>query len=137
MIFKLTCENCRIPSKLHQYINRHLQKISRSLPDIRKDLIVFRLTVRRNIDRYHPPRTHKQRHKTYADTKPALSFFDGSITFRLDKKQLYVHSKGQTIEECIDRCFELIFKELKKYKDLHFATESQYPDHSSIRGRYP
>lgn len=136
MIFQLTAKNCQVPEASKEYINRNLSKLEQFLPDVAGDLLVLRLVIRKNVDRYHPPRTHLQQHKTYADTKPSLAYFEGSITFRIDKNRLYVHFKGQTLDECIKRGFELIFKELKKFKNLHFSSESEYPDHNSIRGKY-
>ncbi len=136
MIFKSTTKHCRISPGTQKYIDQHLKKITQNLPAVDEDLVVVRLTLRKNIDKYHPSRSRPHTHKSYADTKPALAYFEGSMTFRLDKKQLYVHFKGQTIEECVDQGFHLIFKELEKYKDLHFPADSEYPDHHSIRGKY-
>lgn len=133
MIFKLTCKNCRISNQSRKYINEHLEKINQSLQHTQGDLVVLRLILRKNIDRYHPPRVHPHLHKTYADTKTALAYFEGSITFRLDKKRLYVHFKGQTTDECINTGFNRLFEELEKYKGLHFSNESEYPDRESIR----
>jgi len=133
MIFKLTAKNCQISTTTQKYINQHIKKIIQLLPNIEEDLIVFRMIIKKNIDKYHPPRASPHLHKNYADVKPALAYFEGSTTFRLGKRQLYVHLKGQTIVECVDQGFGLIFRELGKYKDLHFPGESEYPDHSSIR----
>lgn len=133
MIFKLTTKNCQITDQSYKHINRHLIKITQALHDIEEDLIVLRLIVKKNIDKYHPPRIHPHTHRSYADVKPKLAYFEGSITFRIDKRQLFVHFKGQTIDECIDSGFDRIFEELEKFKDLHFSAESEYPNHSSIR----
>ncbi len=134
MIFKLTTKSCQVSDRSYKHITQHLAKITQTLPDIEEDLIVFRLTMRKNLDRYHPPRTHPHPHKSYADVKSELAFFEGSITFRIGKKQLFTHFKGQTIDECINLGFDRIFNELEKYKELHFSAESEYPNHSSIRG---
>lgn len=136
MIFKLTTINCKLLPNNQIYIDQHLKKITQSLPDINEDLIVFRLNLKRNIDRYHPSRSHPLSHRSYSDIKPALAFFEGSINFRLDKKQLYVHFKGRTVNECLKQGFDLVFRELEKFKDLHFSSESEYSDHSSVRGKY-
>ncbi|MBI2337937.1 hypothetical protein HYU95_02030 [Candidatus Daviesbacteria bacterium] len=133
MILKLTCKNCQISSKIKQYIDKHLKKITRLLPGMKEDLVVFKLIIRRNIDKYYPAKTRTHRHRSYADIRPALAYFEGAATFRLGKRQLYAHFKGQAVKECIDRGFDLIFRKLKQYKDLHFRSESQYPDHNSIR----
>ncbi len=136
MIFQLTCKNCRMSNRSRRNINEHLEKINRSLQHTESDLLMLRLIIRKNVDKYHPPRIHPHLHKTYADTKTALAYFEGSLTFRLDKKQLFVHFKGYTIDECINTGFDRIFKELEKFKDLHFPSESEYPNHESIRGPY-
>lgn len=134
MIFKLTTINCQISQSSYRKINRYLKKINRYLPNIESDLVVFRILFRKNIDRYHPPKTHPHPQKDYTDIKPVIAYYEGSMTFRLGKKQLYVHFKGTTIDECIDTGFDLIFEELKRHKDLHFSSESDYPDKTSIRG---
>jgi hypothetical protein len=132
MIFKLTSEGCRVSQSSYKHVIKHLDKINQSLPDIESDLVVIRLVIKSNVDEYFPPRRHRLQ-KTYADTKPELAQYEGSITFRLAKKQIFVHFKGQTIDECIDTGFDLIFKKLEKYKDTHFPSESQYPDRRTIR----
>lgn len=132
MIFKLTKKNCQITDECYKHIEKHLEKVDLYLRDIESDLVVFRLVIRKNIDQYHPPRAYPH-HQSYADSKPALARFEGSITFRLSKKQLYVDFKGTTIDECIDTGFDLIFREIEKYKDEHFPSESEYPNHSSLR----
>lgn len=135
MHLQLTTKNCRISPQSHQYINKHLAKISRVLPDIESDLVVLRLTIRKNIDKYYPPKVRRHRqHKAYTDLKPALSYFEGSMTFSLKKVWFYTRFKGQTIDECFNLGFQRLFTELKKFKDLHFSSQSEYPSQRSIRG---
>lgn len=133
MIFKLTTKDCTISPGIQRRISQHLKKITQDLPNTEEDLIVFRLVLRRNIDKYHPHRNRPPLYKNYARSKPALAHFEGSMYFRLDKKQLYAHFKGLTIGECVDRGFELIWRQLQKYEGLHFSSDSKYPDHNSIR----
>lgn len=135
MIVKLTTRNCRVSDDSKKRINDYLARVVKVLPHIESDLVVFRLTIRKNIDRYFPPRIRRHRHKTYSDLKPAISYFEGSITFRLHKNRFYTRFKGVTIDECINLGFGRLFIELEKYKDLHFPSESEYPDHRSIRRR--
>ncbi len=108
--------------------------MTRMLPRIASDLLLVKLFIRKNIDKYHPPKVRRESEKTYSDSKPALAYFEGSIAFRLNKNKFYAHFKGQTIDECVTLGFNRIFVELEKYKDLHFSSESKYPDHNSIRG---
>jgi len=132
-MFQLTCKNCRVSLKSRRDINKHLKKITQSLPNIESDLVVLRLTIRKNTDRYHPMRIRPHPHKTYSDSKTALAYFEGSITFRLNKNRFYTHFKGATIDECISLGFRRIFQELQRYKNLHFTSDSDYPDKRSIR----
>lgn len=132
MILKLTAKNCRISENTRRYIDQHIHKVAQALPNMQEDMVVLTLMVRKNIDKYHPQRNHSS-NKAYANKKPALAYFNGSISFRLEKKWLYVHFKGQTIDECVGYSFGVIFRELKKFKELHFSSESKYPDRSSIR----
>lgn len=133
MIFKLTTKNCQVSARSRNHINWHLAKVAQALPNIESDLIVLRLIIRKNIDRYHPPRVRPHPHKTYADLKTALAYFEGSITFRLSRNRFYSHFKGATIDECVNLGFERLFEELEKYKDLHFSSQSKYPSRHSIR----
>lgn len=134
MIFKLTAKGVQIPEQTYKHINSHLNKIARILPDVEEDLIVLRFNLKKNVDKYHPQKSHAHPHKSYSDKKTELAYYEGAITFRLEKKQLYVHFKGQTINECVNLGFERIFEEIEKFKDLHFSSTSKYPDHKSIRG---
>lgn len=134
MILQVTAKNCQISDKSRQYINKQAAKIERMLPDVEPDLLVLRLIIVSNIDRYHPPRVHRHTHKTYADNKTALANFEGSLTISLNKNRFYTHFKGVTIEECLDTGFHRLFIELGKYKDLHFPSDSEYSDRNSIRG---
>lgn len=133
MIFQLTAKNCQILDKSRSRIDRHLAKLAQSLPNVESDLVVLRLTIRKNIDKYYPPRVHHHRHKLYADLKPELSFFEGSMVFCLKKVRFYTHFKGQTIDECTNLGFKHLFTELEKFKDSHFSSQSEYPNHRSIR----
>lgn len=132
MKLQLTAKNCRIASHSQNLIEEHIAKIKRFLPDLESNLVFVRLTIRRNLDRYFPPRLpHK--YKTYKDSKTVLANFEGSLILPILKNRIYVRFKGTTIDECIKVSFERLFTKLEKLKDRHFSSRSSYPDHSSIR----
>lgn len=133
MIFKLTAKGCEISENSYKRIKARLQKIIQTFPNVSDDLIVFRLNLKRNTDKYHPKRVAHRSHKSYSDSKPFISFFEGSIAFRLNKNMLYSRFKGHTIDESVNLGFERIVKNLEKHKSLHFPQESEYPDKNSIR----
>lgn len=134
MIFKLTCKNCTVSDSTGKYIDRHLDKIGRMVEDFAPDLVVIRMVLRKNVDKYHPPRLKDRPFKDYSDTKPALANFEGSITLRLNRNRLYASFKGQTIEECADTGFGRIIEQIDKHKETHFSSDSRYPDRATIRG---
>lgn len=116
MIFKLTKKNCEISDKSYKHIEKHLKKIDLYLEDIENDLVVFRLFFRKDINKYHPLKTYPHQ-RSYADEKPSIAYFEGSISLRLSKQPIYVHFKGASIDECIDNGFDLIFREIEKFKN--------------------
>lgn len=135
MIFKLTKSGCNFSDTNYQQIDQYIKKISNFLGDLDSDLIVLRLVIKGNKDKYYLPKTYPHRNTNYADRKPVLAYYEGSITFRLNKNQLYVHFKGQDIDECIEKGFKLILLKVDKFKDQHMVSESEYPDHNTIRRR--
>lgn len=92
------------------------------------------MVLKKNIDKYHPPRIKDRTYKDYSDTKTALAYFEGSIALRLNRNRLYTSFKGQTVEECADTGFERIFEQIDKHKETHFPSDSKYPDRATIRG---
>lgn len=134
MILKLTFKNCRPSPSSRNYIDEYVNKISRQLKHIPGDEIVLRLTIRKNTDRYFPPKVEHHKHKRYADLKPVLAYFEGSITFRLNKNRFYAYFKGQSIDECTKIGFDRLLKEINRFRNQHFSSESDYSDKASIRG---
>lgn len=134
MIFQLTCKKCRISEKSRGYLSRYINKVQRALLKIPPDEIALKLVIKKNIDRYYPPKTHPHLHKTYSDKKTALAVFEGSLTFRFFKKRLYAAFKGASVNECIKTGFERLLKEIDEFRNLRYSSESDYPDRSTIRG---
>lgn len=133
MIFKLTCKNCRVTQKSRNYIDQYVNKIQRKLLKFPEDEIVLKLIIRKNVDRYYPPKIHLHTHRTYSDSKTALAAYEGSITFRLLKNRFYADFKGATIDECIKTGFSRILEEIEEFRNLHYPSESDYPDRKTIR----
>lgn len=132
MKLQLTAKNCKITNHSQKLIDDNIEKVKRFLPDLESDLVYIRLTIRRNTDRYFPPRLH-HKYKTYGDSKTALANFEGSLALPIRKNNIYVRFKGITTNECIKVGFEKLFIKIKKFKNLHFSSRSAYPNHSSIR----
>lgn len=134
MIFQLTCKNCRVVKRSREFLNGYVNKIQREFLRLPDDEIVLKLIIRKNVDRYHPPKVRPHPHKIYSDSKAALAIYEGSITFRLLKRRFYADFKGVMIDECIKTGFDRIIKEIEEFRNLHYPSESDYPDRKTIRG---
>ena len=131
MKLKITAKGFQIPTKIYQHLNFHLPKISQRLPHLNYDLSLLSIIIRRTAHKYHIKRHYHQSYTNYADRKPALALYEGSMNLRLTKQPLIVTFQGYTINECIDRGIDYLKKELQKYKDLNFKSQSEYPNHKS------
>lgn len=112
-------------------IKEELLKIGKLLPDLSEDtLIIF--FVSKNLSKYHPFSKYKKHHD-YLSSKMKIAHFGGWIKLALPRKALYAKFEGLTIPQVIKSARKNIVKEIKKYKELHFKSQSKYPDKKSIR----
>lgn len=126
MIINIADKGIKLDQKSVEDINKHFQKVNKLLPHFNPDLLSVNFFIRKNDDKYHVKR--KYRH-----TAVALAHFEGWIRLILPKKALYTHFKGADVQECIHIGVKSLIKEIKKYKDLHFKSQSQYPNRKTIR----
>lgn len=107
----------KVDAEALKILNKNLEKINRLLPHLNPDLTSLNFFIKRNISK----------------TKTIQVNYEGWMRLILPKKALYTHFKGMTVEECIHTAIKHILREIKKYKDLHFKSQSQYPNHDTIR----
>lgn len=135
MIINIADKGIKLDPKSVEDINKHFLKVNKLLPHFKPDLLSLNFFIRKNDDKYYTKRKHRHTSKDYLKVKPALAHFEGWIRLILPKKALYTHFKGASVEECIHKGAKSLIKEIKKYKDLHFKSQSQYPSHETIRRR--
>ncbi len=135
MKVKITAKGFQIPTLVYKHLNFHLQKISQRLPNLKYDLALMTLFIRKTTHKYYSKRHYHHSYTSYADRRLSLASYEGSMNLRLPKKPLIITFKGQTINECIDRGIDRLKEELQKYKDTHFKSQSEYPNRLSIRVR--
>lgn len=133
MIINIADKGLKLDKTALKILNRNLEKVNKILPHFKTDLPSVNFFIRKNDDKYHTKRKYRHTSKDYMHTKSALAHFEGWIRLILPRKALYVHFKGETVDECIHGAIKHLIIEIKKYKDLHFASQSQYPHHESIR----
>ena len=112
MNFCVTSRYYQVSNSLWEVIEKHIEKLEQRLPHLNPNLGLIKLVIKRNKRR---------------------NYFDGSISLSVPKKHLYAYCLGFYPEEEINNAFERLFKELGKYKGKHFASDSQYFNHESIR----
>lgn len=132
MIVQLSTSRLQIDPSTKERLKVELARISRFLPHLSEDLKLS-LFMRKCHSKFHPVSKYKTHHD-YLKTKLKLSNFEGWIKLILPKKVLYAQFEGLTVEEGIKVAKKNLRKEIKKYKDHHFKSQSEYPHHETIRG---
>lgn len=107
----------KVDAEALKILNKNLEKISRLLPHLNPDLTSLNFFIKRNISK----------------TKTIQVNYEGWMRLILPKKALYTHFKGVTVGECIHGGMKHLNREIKKYKDLHFKSQSEYPSQETIR----
>lgn len=133
MILNIADKGLKLDEKAIKILNRNLEKLNKILPHFNPDLPSINFFIRKNDDKYHIKRKYRHTSKDYTHTKSSLAHFEGWIRLILPRKALYTHFKGATVDECIHTGVNHLIKEIKKYKDLHFKSQSQYPNRASIK----
>lgn len=132
MKVQVTTKRFKVSQRFYNHLNFHLQTISKQLPHLKSDLPHLNILIKKAAHRYFPKKL-PHLFTSYSEKKPDLALFEGLMTLSLPRKTLIVRFQGKTVKECLDYGYHGLKRELKKYKDLHFKSESQYPDHRSIR----
>lgn len=122
-----------LSEQVFRMLSRTEMKISRFLPGIRPEMQKLHISIRRNADTYYPKWRYPHISSDYSVHKSGLAHFEGSMLMRLPKKPLYLNFKSRSVEEGINSGLKKLLKELKEYKELHFSSESKYPDHQTFR----
>lgn len=133
MIVSIADKGFKIDSMSLKKINRSLEKLNKILPHFHPDLISINFFIKRSKDKYHIKRKHRHANSDYTHKKAGLANYEGWIRLLLPRKALYTHFKGLTVAECVHGGIKSLTKEVKRYKDLHFKSQSQYPSQQTIR----
>lgn len=121
MLIKVTAKGFRFEKKLHNHLKWHAEKIVKRMPHLKIDLPQLDLLIRRTV------------HEFYTDKGGILENYNGSLSLNLPHDGVHVYFEGRSPDECIDKGIELLKKELKRYKERHFKSDSHYPSRSSVR----
>ncbi len=110
MIYILTKKNVSLSEQANQEINNELRKIDNLFPYVNLDFPLMKVNIAKSG-------------KLYKATLGVLLY--GQI--------LNTHFQSETPSQAIHLGFERLIRKIKKYKDLHFKSRSEYPNHDSIR----
>lgn len=130
MIIKLTLKHSQLSEKNIGMINHYIDKITQMLPHYSEDLPLLAITIRQDKSFYSPKKVSDN--KNIKRKTGIASFYEGSTTLHLPKNPIDIHFRGKTIDECLNMGFDSLLEKIKKFKDKHFHSESQYPNYSAI-----
>ena|ERR1035437_5777139 len=111
MIYILTKKNIALPKDKNQAINNEIRRIDHLLPYINLAFPIM-----------------------WVNIVKSGKLYNATLRLPLPKQVLYTHFLSDTPSQAIHLAFERLLKIIKKYKDLHFKSRSDYPNHKSIRG---
>lgn len=134
MIISLNTDTLQLDPTAIERIKDNLSKTHKYLPNLGDDLHL-ELLIRRTRDKFHP-KSRLKKHRDYLATKLKQFKFEGWIKLTLPKKVLYAKFQGLTVKGGVSKGLRSLIVEIKKYKELHFKSQSKYPSQETIRGRY-
>lgn len=111
MIYSISTKDCKISEKNLILLERHLYKLSDLISKFSSDLPLLYLVIR-----WHSKK----------------DYYDGALFLDIPKKRLYAVFEGKSIEEAVQLGFERIEREIDTYKGLHFTSDSEYYDRSTL-----
>lgn len=118
MIVQLTTRGLRIDSAGVERIKNEFLKIGKYIPnfplDTQMNILIEKIAQKAQVGKEH------------------LNF-KGWVKVIFPKKVLYAEFKGVTVYESLFKARRTITGEIKKYKELHFKSQSRYPRHETIR----
>lgn len=127
----VTTNQIVLTEKMTQKIALKIAELQKRLPHLNP--ISANILIKKSAILYHPRKHYHASFGSYLGDKAEQAAFIGTITISLPIKSLRTHVMGKTIAECLKKGLETIAKQLQKYKDLHFSSQTAYPDHQSIR----
>lgn len=127
----MNTDNLKVDPNAVERIKITLGKLSKYLPDFSDDLQLD-FFVKKVRGQFRPKRVSK--HRDYQSIKVKQSDFEGWVKLILPRKVLYAHFKGVSVRGALKAGVRNLSKEIKKYKELHFKSQSKYPHHETIRG---
>lgn len=140
MIYSISVKEFKMTEKMLQSIEKNVKKVLKFSPNYDSDLPLLEFIIRK-----HKKRSSNRVIGNYSiDDNEIITknkkgknsnstYYDGTIFLRLPFKPLAIRILGNSFDEAINSGFEKIYKDLNKYKGKHIRSDSEYPDHSTIR----
>lgn len=120
-----------LTEKMKQKIEKKVLDLQKRLPHIRP--LEVSIQIKKSQLEYYPRKHYHASFGSYLDHKKVLASYIGSISLKLPKKILRTHVLGRTVSDCLNQGLASVEKQLQKYKDHYFKSQSAYRDHQTIR----
>ena len=131
-LFHLSDIECR-------YIERLVKKLLQFAPWKEPDLPLLEIVVRKHKKKSLNHIEKRLISEGTVEAKPGHEtidnpiYYDGTLDLILPKKRIVAKMLGKTVREALKDGFDELFLELDKYKGMHFANDSEYHSHKTIR----
>lgn len=139
MRFTITTKLFHLSDNEYLYIERLVKKILQFTPWKEPDLPFLEIVIRRHKKKGLNHIEKRLITEGAVEPKPGHEtvdnpiYYDGALDLILPKKRIVAQMLGKTVREALKDGFDELFLELDKYKGLHFANDSEYYNHRSIR----
>lgn len=116
-----------LEEKEKAFVQKRIEKLKKFLKHIQSDIPNGNLVVHRHIVKSYVKTTGTR-------TKVGhLKKIDVVLSIHLLKASLHARYEGRVVHVGLKEVFDSIELQLQKYKQKHFSSFSDYPDHRSLR----
>lgn len=139
MHFTVTTKQFHLSDNEYEHIERLVKKLLRFTPWTEPDYPLFEIIIRRHKKKSLDHTEKRLISEGAVEPKPAHEtvdspvYYDGTLDLVLPQKRVVSKMLGKTVREALKDGFDELFLELDKYKGLHFANDSEYYSHKTIR----
>lgn len=133
MKINVTTKGFKVSPETSKHLSSHFQKISRQLPHMKTDLPFLTLLMKKSKNKYYAKKHYHPAFSDNSNRHQTLANYVGSLSLRLPKSVLFVKFSGRSVNELISNGLGRLKKEFHRYKDLHFKSQSRYPNRLSLR----
>ena len=110
-----------------KFIEKRVARLKRLLENMQSDIPMANLVIHKHLNRAFV------KTNGHAEKVGHLKKIDVVLSLHLLKASLHAKYEGRVVHIGLKEVFDSIENQIKKYKQKHFSSLSDYPDHRSLR----